>query len=427
MTDLSERLHHLADSHADTPGTVTFADVSAARVRQRRTSALLTGSVLATAFVTAFVLLRPTPQSTITAEPSPSPTTAISPTAATSSTVGPTSGLSVAASDVPVPQRVLDTLAAITVPSLSQGPRGAVAWLRTDARSAGKFWPDAVRPGYAYTGDPRQKVFVVVVGVKNVTCNDMGRCVREDGFMVGIVRDIDDATVAPMGVLEVPRSFTENAGLHRFTVNGYPSGMSDAVAARLPKDPSGNSLAWAQWQQKVDGQFTLYMYGHYVCGSCKVPRGASAPEGDMLTISGGANGDSAFSVIHAPDDPTIAPGFTAVFLPPITSGASPVPTTTDSTSPTPTSSTPTRPTSADAKPLVVNNFALMTHCGPLSLVYDGQYYGRVGGQLHYNDPSWNFTYTYGTLTITGQTAVFTDTAGHHETFVAQPQPSDYCR
>ena len=427
MTDLSERLHHLADSHGDTQGTVTFADVTAARARQRRTSALLAGAALATAFVTAFVLLRPTPTATITADPSPSPSLAIS------SSVGPTSGPSVAASDVPVPQRVLDELAALTAPTVSENPRGAVAWLQTDGLTASKFWPRPAPPGPSVAGDPRQQVFVVAVSAQRSYCAPGNDCRREDGlFMVGIVPvpvagdgavDGDGAIVRTIA-FDVPRSFTEHAGLHRFTVTGYPSGMGDAVAARVPTDPSGRNLAWAQWQQKPDGQYTLSMYGHYVCGICKVPMGAPAPEGDMVTFTRSTNGDSGFSVgLQAPEDPTIEPGFTAVFLPPVLSVASPVPTTTAPTSPTPTSTPTTSTTSTDAPPIVVSNFALMTHCGPRNLIYNGQYYGRVGGQLQYNDPSWNFNYTYGTLTITGQTAVFTDAAGHHETFIAAPQPT----
>ena len=412
MTDLSERLTHLADQHANTPSSVTFADVTAARARQRRVSALLTGAVLATAAISAFVLLRPTPGITA-ADPSATSSGPVPSSAPAPST------WSVASADVPVPQRVLDGLAAITNPTLSHGPRGAVAWLRTDARTAASFWPEATRPRNPFAETPDAEVLVVAVSVANWVCPSNESCVRPDGFMVGIVAVAPGGPIAPMTVLDVPRSFAAHAGLHRFSVTGFPTGfptgIPDSVTARVLADPAAGNLAWAQWQQTTSGQYTLHMYGHYVCGFCSAGPEDRAPEGDMVTITRAADGSRSYTVGgNAAEDLTIAPDFTAVFLPPIAPAA-----------PTPGTTTPTV---NSAEPVVVNHFGLGTHCGPVSLVYNGQYYANVAGAAHRFDPSWDPAVTDGTLTVTGDMAVFTDGNGHHETFeVAVPPTGANCR
>jgi hypothetical protein len=71
-------------------------------------------------------------------------------------------------------------------------------------------------------------------------------------------------------------------------------------------------------------------------------------------------------------------------------------------------------------------FDLYTHCGINELRSNGRYFQRVGGVLVAgsrtpsglgNPPSgWGNPYQHGTLTITGDIAVFRDKAGHVETF-----------
>jgi len=75
-------------------------------------------------------------------------------------------------------------------------------------------------------------------------------------------------------------------------------------------------------------------------------------------------------------------------------------------------------------------FDLYTHCGINELRSNGRYFQRVGGVLVYgsrtsaglgNPPSgWGNPVQHGTLTITGDVAVFRDKEGHVETFKVRP-------
>lgn len=68
-------------------------------------------------------------------------------------------------------------------------------------------------------------------------------------------------------------------------------------------------------------------------------------------------------------------------------------------------------------------FDLMTHCGINELRSNGKYFERVGGVLDDGSgnppPSWGNPSQHGTLTITGDVAVFRDKQGHVETFKAR--------
>lgn len=65
-------------------------------------------------------------------------------------------------------------------------------------------------------------------------------------------------------------------------------------------------------------------------------------------------------------------------------------------------------------------FDLMTHCGINELRSNGRYFQRVGGVLDDgsgNPPSgWGNPFQHGTLSISGDVAVFRDKVGHVETF-----------
>lgn len=71
-------------------------------------------------------------------------------------------------------------------------------------------------------------------------------------------------------------------------------------------------------------------------------------------------------------------------------------------------------------------FDLMTHCGINELRSNGRYFQRVGGVLVGgsrtpsglgNSPSgWGNPYQHGTLSVSGDVAVFRDKVGHVETF-----------
>ena len=75
-------------------------------------------------------------------------------------------------------------------------------------------------------------------------------------------------------------------------------------------------------------------------------------------------------------------------------------------------------------------FDLPTHCGINELMANGRYFQRVGGVLVAgartpsglgNPPSgWGNPGQRGTLTITGDVAVFRDKEGHKETFKVRP-------
>lgn len=65
-------------------------------------------------------------------------------------------------------------------------------------------------------------------------------------------------------------------------------------------------------------------------------------------------------------------------------------------------------------------FDLMTHCGINELRSNGRYFQRVGGVLgdgSGNPPSdWGNPFQHGTLSVSGDVAVFRDKVGHVETF-----------
>lgn len=65
-------------------------------------------------------------------------------------------------------------------------------------------------------------------------------------------------------------------------------------------------------------------------------------------------------------------------------------------------------------------FDLMTHCGINELRSNGRYFQRVGGVLDDgsgNPPSgWGNPFQHGTLSVSGDVAVFRDKVGHIETF-----------
>lgn len=73
-----------------------------------------------------------------------------------------------------------------------------------------------------------------------------------------------------------------------------------------------------------------------------------------------------------------------------------------------------------AKSIQLAPFDLSTHCGINELMADGRYFQRVGGILDdgsHNPPTgWGNPFQRGTLTITGDVAVFRDKVGHVETF-----------
>ncbi len=69
-------------------------------------------------------------------------------------------------------------------------------------------------------------------------------------------------------------------------------------------------------------------------------------------------------------------------------------------------------------------FDLMTHCGINELRSNGRYFQRVGGVLDDgsgNPPSgWGKPFQHGTLSVSGDVAVFRDKVGHVETFKVRP-------
>ncbi|MDP1851206.1 MAG: hypothetical protein Q8K48_02175 [Candidatus Planktophila sp.] len=74
-------------------------------------------------------------------------------------------------------------------------------------------------------------------------------------------------------------------------------------------------------------------------------------------------------------------------------------------------------------------FDLMTHCGIDELKADGRYFQRVGGILddgsHNPPPGWDNPSQHGTLTITGEVAVFRDKQGHVETFKVRSGATEF--
>jgi len=75
---------------------------------------------------------------------------------------------------------------------------------------------------------------------------------------------------------------------------------------------------------------------------------------------------------------------------------------------------------ATAKSIQPVPFDLYTHCGINELRSNGRYFQRVGGILDdgsRNPPSgWGNPYQHGTLSVSGDVAVFRDKVGHVETF-----------
>ncbi|HUW86995.1 MAG TPA: hypothetical protein VMW30_01240 [Candidatus Paceibacterota bacterium] len=71
-------------------------------------------------------------------------------------------------------------------------------------------------------------------------------------------------------------------------------------------------------------------------------------------------------------------------------------------------------------------FDLYTHCGINDLMAYGRYFKHVGGSLSDgsgNPPDgWGNPYQRGTLTVSGDIAVFRDKLGHVERFKAEKRP-----
>ncbi len=69
-------------------------------------------------------------------------------------------------------------------------------------------------------------------------------------------------------------------------------------------------------------------------------------------------------------------------------------------------------------------YSLYTHCGIRELKFEGEWYARTGGLLddgNGNPPrGWDNPYQKGLLAVSGTDAVFTDGAGHRETFRLRP-------
>ncbi|TPG18055.1 hypothetical protein [Pedococcus bigeumensis] len=79
-------------------------------------------------------------------------------------------------------------------------------------------------------------------------------------------------------------------------------------------------------------------------------------------------------------------------------------------------------------------YRLMTHCGITGLVHEGRWYERVGGSLTDEDGvnpprGWDNPWQDGRLRISDDSVVFTDWAGHGESFTlrADPSPAPPCR
>lgn len=74
-------------------------------------------------------------------------------------------------------------------------------------------------------------------------------------------------------------------------------------------------------------------------------------------------------------------------------------------------------------------FDLYTHCGINQLSVGGQYFQHVGGSLtdgSGNPPAgWGNPYQHGTLSVSGDVAVFRDKIGHVERFKVHARPSQF--
>lgn len=87
---------------------------------------------------------------------------------------------------------------------------------------------------------------------------------------------------------------------------------------------------------------------------------------------------------------------------------------------------PTTPAQSDQVQAMV--FDLYTHCGINNFMAYGKYFARIGGSLSDgsdNPPDgWGNPFQRGTLTLSGDTAVFRDKLGHVERFKAEKRPAD---
>ena len=87
---------------------------------------------------------------------------------------------------------------------------------------------------------------------------------------------------------------------------------------------------------------------------------------------------------------------------------------------------PTTPAQSGQVQTVV--FDLYTHCGINNFMAYGKYFARIGGSLSDgsgNPPDgWGNPIQRGTLTLSGDTAVFRDKLGHVERFKVEKRPAD---
>ena len=74
-------------------------------------------------------------------------------------------------------------------------------------------------------------------------------------------------------------------------------------------------------------------------------------------------------------------------------------------------------------------FDLYTHCGIHELRFDGRFFERVGGPLtdgsHNPPPGWGNPEQPGLLTVSEDSAVFTDDLGHREVFRLREGATDF--
>jgi hypothetical protein len=76
-------------------------------------------------------------------------------------------------------------------------------------------------------------------------------------------------------------------------------------------------------------------------------------------------------------------------------------------------------------------YTLLTHCGIDEVMHDGKWYERVGGPLDDGSgnppPGWENPVQEGRLVIEGDTAIYTDDAGHREVFQLREGATDFKR
>ncbi|MCF4121770.1 hypothetical protein L1785_12340 [Antribacter sp. KLBMP9083] len=74
-------------------------------------------------------------------------------------------------------------------------------------------------------------------------------------------------------------------------------------------------------------------------------------------------------------------------------------------------------------------YTLLTHCGIDEVMHDGRWYERVGGRLDDGSgnppPGWDNPVHEGLLVVEGDTAIFTDDAGHREVFRLREGATDF--